>query len=115
MMITQLLSVIGGLFLGDRIGSKPLESQGELIGYILRGVIQGAVFIGVFKGKSSTVTVSIVMATLTGLGLFIRLLIDLSTGADGPLHALIVTLCVLARVVYVICMITPSAKDYMRN
>ncbi|MFO1004911.1 MAG: hypothetical protein U0929_03040 [Planctomycetaceae bacterium] len=87
---------------------------GKAVVYILRAAIQIAIFRGVWKGTASTVTPSIIMAVITTL--MISAVAVLSAFIPGG--ALIVISLVffaLVRVVYIGCMLTPSARGYMRN
>ena len=105
-----LLGILG--LTQDEVGMA--AKGGKAVGHILRAAIQIAVFRGVLKGSESTVTPSIIMAVLTTL-ITSGVAIVAARVPGGMLIVVMLVFFILLRVVYIGCMLTPTAKDYMRN
>lgn len=114
MIGASLIEMIGFGMAEAGAGNDLARKGGRMFGSIIRIAIQIAVFRGVMKGTASTVTPSIIMAVLTilitsGVAVVVALV------PDGMSAAAMLVFFALLRVVYIVCILMPAARDYMRN
>lgn len=117
MIALTLLEILG---ISDRmgpaggVGAGRGSMHGRLIGTFIRCLVQAAVFVSVYRGRASVVTVSIVMC---GVSILVCSGVVVLLWNIPNIESLWVKLIlnVLVRVVYIGSILTPAAKDYLRN
>lgn len=114
MVAVSLLDLVGGVVLLVRHPAHPPQLIGMCLGILIRIAIQVTAFAGVMNGTASTRIVAIVLAVLATLMLGVQMTrVPQQVGQEFVIPLL--AFSIFIRVVFIGCMLTPSAGDHMQE